>query len=170
VVAHIHYVLFGGTVFGIMAGMYYWFPKMFGRMLSRRLGKWHFWLQFIGFNLTFFPMHFLGLWGMPRRIADYPPDKGWNTLNGLATLGSYVIGIAMILFLVNVITTLRKPRVAVADPWAGNTLEWATTSPPPPHNFDRLPEIRSVRPVYDTRMATAGAAGSASGTSTEEPS
>ena len=105
-----------------------------------------------------------------RRIADYPPDKGWNTLNGLATLGSYVIGIAMILFLVNVITTLRKPRVAVADPWAGNTLEWATTSPPPPHNFDRLPEIRSVRPVYDTRMATAGAAGSASGTSTEEPS
>jgi cytochrome c oxidase subunit 1 len=153
VVAHIHYVLFGGTVFGIMAAMYYWFPKIFGRMLSRRLGKVHFWLQFVGFNLTFFPMHFLGLWGMPRRVADYPADRGWSTLNGLATLGSFVIGIAMVVFLVNVITTLRKPRSAVPDPWEGNTLEWATTSPPPPHNFDRLPEIRSARPVYDARVA-----------------
>jgi cytochrome c oxidase subunit 1 len=155
VVAHIHYVLFGGTVFGIMAGMYYWFPKVTGRMLSRRLGKWHFWLQLVGFNLTFFPMHFLGLWGMPRRVADYPSNMGWTTLNGLATLGSYVIGIAMIVFLINVVTTLRKPRSAPPDPWGGYSLEWATTSPPPPHNFDRLPEVRSARPVYDARVAEA---------------
>jgi cytochrome c oxidase subunit 1 len=161
VVAHIHYVLFGGTVFGIMAGMYYWFPKITGRLLSRRLGKLHFWLQFVGFNLTFFPMHFLGLWGMPRRVADYPANRGWNDLNILATFGSYIIGIAMIVFLVNVITTLRKPRSAPPDPWGGYSLEWATTSPPPPHNFDRLPEIRSARPVYDARMAaeTAGRGG-----------
>ena len=146
VVAHIHYVLFGGTVFGIMAGMYYWFPKMFGRMLSRRLGKWHFWLQFIGFNLTFFPMHFLGLWGMPRRIADYPPDKGWNTLNGLATLGSYVIGIAMILFLVNVITTLRKPRAGLRSGWLFST--WLANLSAPRSRVrmitDLLPSVRTT--------------------------
>jgi cytochrome c oxidase subunit 1 len=154
VVAHIHYVLFGGTVFGIMAAMYYWFPKITGRMLNRRLGLWHFWLQFVGFNLTFFPMHFLGLKGMPRRIADYPADRGWSSLNLLASMGALVIATAMIVFLVNVIRTLRGPRNAPADPWLGNTLEWATTSPPPPHNFDRLPEVRSARPVYDARMAT----------------
>jgi cytochrome c oxidase subunit 1 len=153
VVAHIHYVLFGGTVFGIMAAMYYWFPKITGRMLNRRLGLWHFWLQFVGFNLTFFPMHFLGLKGMPRRIADYPADRGWSTLNLMASMGALIIAAAMIVFLVNVIRTLRGPRNAPADPWLGNTLEWATTSPPPPHNFDRLPEVRSARPVYDARVA-----------------
>jgi cytochrome c oxidase subunit 1 len=153
VVAHIHYVLFGGTVFGIMAAMYYWFPKITGRMLSRRLGQWHFWLQLVGFNLTFFPMHILGLRGMPRRIADYAPNRGWSFLNLLSTAGAFVIGVAMIFFLVNVITTLRKPRTAPADPWGGNTLEWATSSPPPPHNFDSLPPIRSNRPVFDARQA-----------------
>jgi cytochrome c oxidase subunit 1 len=158
VVAHLHYVLFGGTVFGIMAAMYYWFPKITGRMLSKRLGVWHFWLQLLGFNLTFFPMHFLGLKGMPRRIADYPSGRGWGTLNLVATVGSFVIAVAMIVFLVNVITTLRKPRNAPADPWGGNSLEWATTSPPPPHNFDSLPEIRSLRPVYDAREAAAALA------------
>jgi heme/copper-type cytochrome/quinol oxidase subunit 1 len=124
-------------------------------MLSPRLGRWHFWLQLVGFNLTFFPMHLLGLQGMPRRIADYAPDRGWNTLNLLSSVGSFIIAIGMVIFAVNVITTLRKPRTAPDDPWSGNTLEWATSSPPPAHNFDRLPVIRSTRPVYDARIAAA---------------
>src|SRR5207245_10869258 len=153
VVSHIHYVLFGGTVFGVMAGMYYWFPKITGRMLSKRLGQWHFWLQTIGFNLTFFPMHILGLRGMPRRIADYAPNRGWSFLNLLATAGAFVIAVSIAIFFVNVFLTLRKPRTASSDPWQGNTLEWATSSPPPPHNFDALPPIRSNRPVFDARRA-----------------
>jgi cytochrome c oxidase subunit 1 len=153
VVAHIHYVLFGGTVFGIMAAMYYWFPKITGRMLSRRLGQWHFWLQVVGFNLTFFPMHMLGLRGMPRRIADYAPGRGWSFLNLLATAGAFLIAVSIAIFLANVFVTLRKPRMASADPWGANTLEWATSSPPPPHNFDALPPIRSGRPVFDARQA-----------------
>jgi len=155
VVAHLHYVLFGGTLFGIMAGMYYWFPKMSGRMLSRKLGQWHFWLQFIGFNVTFFPMHILGLRGMPRRIADYSPDRGWSFLNLVATIGAFLIAVSLLIFLANVITTLRKPRTSPPDPWQANTLEWATSSPPPPHNFDVLPPIHSNRPVYDARLAEA---------------
>ncbi len=154
VVAHLHYVLFGGTIFGVFAGMYYWFPKMTGRFLSRKLGVWQFWLQLIGFNLTFFPMHILGLRGMPRRIADYAPDRGWSFLNLIATIGAFVIAIAMIVFFVNIFVTLRKPRTPMPDdPWEANTLEWATSSPPPVHNFDSLPPIRSDRPVYDLRMA-----------------
>jgi cytochrome c oxidase subunit 1 len=151
VVAHIHYVLFGGTVFGIMAALYYWFPKITGRLLSKKLGMWHFWLQLAGFNLTFFPMHVLGLRGMPRRIADYAPDRGWSFLNLVATAGAFLIAISIAVFLVNVLVTLRKEPTAEADPWGGNTLEWATSSPPPPHNFDALPPIRSNRPVFDAR-------------------
>jgi cytochrome c oxidase subunit I len=156
VVSHIHYVLFGGTVFGVMAGMYYWFPKITGRMLDRKLGLWHFWLQLIGFNLTFFPMHLLGLRGMPRRVADYAANRGWTFLNEISTVGAFVIAVAMVIFLLNVITTMRKPKTAPDDPWQANTLEWATTSPPPPYNFETMPKVSSARPVYDARLAAAG--------------
>ncbi|MGZ9276139.1 MAG: cytochrome c oxidase subunit I [Candidatus Limnocylindrales bacterium] len=151
VVAHIHYVLFGGSVFGIMAGLYYWFPKMTGRMLDETLGKIQFALMFIGFNLTFFPMHELGLAGMPRRIADYASTAGWNDLNLAATIGGFTIAASMLPLVWNIFVSLRNGKIAGDDPWEGNTLEWATTSPPPPYNFDRLPEIRSERPVFDMR-------------------
>jgi cytochrome c oxidase subunit I len=151
VVAHIHYVLFGGSVFGVMAGLYYWFPKMTGRMLNETLGKVQFVLMFIGFNLTFFPMHELGLSGMPRRIADYSGAAGWNDLNLAATVGGFLIAASMLPLLWNVFVSLRSGELAGDDPWEGNTLEWATTSPPPPYNFDRLPDIRSERPVFDVR-------------------
>ncbi len=158
VVAHLHYVLFGGSVFGVFAGIYYWFPKMSGRMLNETLGKVQFLIMFIGFNLTFFPMHQLGLAGMPRRIADYSSTAGWNDLNLVATVGSILIGVAMIPFLVNVMISLRSGKVAGDNPWDANTLEWATTSPPPPYNFDHLPDIRSERPVFDSRHPEAAAA------------
>ncbi|HET6876159.1 MAG TPA: cytochrome c oxidase subunit I [Jatrophihabitans sp.] len=154
VVAHIHYVLFGGTIFGVMAGMYYWFPKMFGRVLDRKIGYWHFGLQFVGFNLTFFPMHILGLEGMPRRVVTYS-DTGWGTVNLIATIGAYLIGVSIMVFLLNVVVTLRRPATAPADPWGGNSLEWATSSPPPAHNFDELPPIHTYRPVFDQRKALA---------------
>jgi len=156
VVAHLHYVLFGGSVFGVFAGVYYWFPKMFGRSLSEGLGKIQFVIMFIGFNMTFFPMHILGLEGMPRRIANYAPDTGWSDLNLLATIGGFTIALSMIPFLWNVFVTMRSGEPAGDDPWEGNTLEWATTSPPPPYNFDRLPEIRSERPVFDARHGLDG--------------
>src|SRR5262249_8637335 len=114
-----------------------------------------FWLMLIGFNLTFFPMHILGLRGMPRRIALYPADRGWDTLNAISTLGSYIIAISIAIFVVNVWVSIRKKRMVGNDPWDANTLAWATTAPPPPHNFDSLPRIRSDRPVYDVRMAAA---------------
>jgi cytochrome c oxidase subunit 1 len=158
VVSHLHYVLFGGSVFGVMAGLYYWFPKMTGRMLSEGLGKAQFVLMFIGFNLTFFPMHQLGLAGMPRRIADYAAGAGWNDLNLLATIGGFTIAASMIPLLWNVFVSLRSGTPAGDDPWEGNTLEWATSSPPPPYNFDHLPEIRSERPLFDLRHGHATAA------------
>jgi cytochrome c oxidase subunit 1 len=155
VVAHLHYVLFGGSVFGMFAGIYYWFPKMTGRLLDEGLGKIHFVLMFIGFNLTFFPMHMLGIQGMPRRIADYA-DPAWNDWNLAATIGGFLIAVSMLPFLWNVFISLRNGRVAGDDPWEANTLEWATSSPPPPYNFDRLPEIRSERPLFDARHGLVG--------------
>ena len=151
VVAHIHYVLFGGSVFAIFGGIYYWFPKMTGRMLDEKLGKIQFVIMFIGFNLTFFPMHQLGLAGMPRRIADYASSAGWSELNLAATIGGFTIALSMLPFFWNVLVSLRNGRIAGDDPWEGNTLEWATSSPPPSYNFDHLPEIRSERPVFDAR-------------------
>jgi cytochrome c oxidase subunit 1 len=159
VVAHLHYVLFGGSVFGVMAGIYYWFPKMSGRMLNETLGKLQFVLMFVGFNLTFFPMHVLGLDGMPRRIAVYASTAGWNQLNLLATIGSFMIAASTLPFLWNVFISLRSGKHAGDDPWEGNTLEWATSSPPPPYNFDHLPPIRSERPVFDARHGRSGDVG-----------
>ena len=153
VVAHIHYVLFGGSVFAVYAGFYYWFPKFSGKRLKEGLGKLHFWLQFIGFNLTFFSMHILGLLGMPRRIQDYAPLKDWIGLNQLQTAGALLIALSTAPFLANVVMTLRRKDRDPEDPWEGNTLEWYTTSPPPAHNFDSLPEIHSERPLFDLRHA-----------------
>src|SRR5215203_4559916 len=153
VIAHIHYVLFGGSVLAVYAGFYYWFPKFSGRKLKEGLGKLHFWLQFIGFNLTFFSMHILGLLGMPRRIQDYAPLKDWIGLNQLQTAGALLIALSTAPFLANVVMTLRRKDRDPEDPWEGNTLEWYTTSPPPAHNFDSLPEIHSERPLFDLRHA-----------------
>ncbi|HEX5370164.1 MAG TPA: cytochrome c oxidase subunit I [Dehalococcoidia bacterium] len=154
VVSHIHYVLFGGAVFGVFAGIYFWFPKMTGRMLNETLASWHFWLMIIGMNLTFMPMHILGLKGMPRRIADYQGGQGWDIWNLISTIGAFMIATSMLFFLVNFIMTLmRAPKDAGDDPWEGNTMEWMTSSPPPEHNFDELPEIHSERPNWDRRMA-----------------
>ncbi len=158
VVAHLHYVFFGGAALGVFASTYYWFPKMSGKKLNERLGKVHFWMLLIGFNLTFFPMHMLGIQGMPRRIADYAPDAGWTTMNLMATAGALLIAVSMVPFLVNVVTTLVNGEKAGDDPWEGNTLEWATTSPPPTYNFDSLPPIRSERPLFDLRHRNDGAA------------
>ena len=149
VVAHFHYVLFGGTMFGVFAGTYYWFPKITGRLLDEGLGKLHFWMTFIGFNVTFFPMHIVGILGMSRRIYTYPAGEGWTGYNVIETIGAFIIFFATLVFIVNFFRSLRQGEVAGDNPWGAYTLEWATTSPPPVYNFKTIPTVRGRRPVWD---------------------
>jgi cytochrome c oxidase subunit 1 len=165
VVAHFHYVLFGTIVFAVYAGVYFWFPKMFGRMLDERLGKVHFWLTFVGFHTTFLVQHWLGTEGMPRRYADYRPADGFTTLNTVSTVGAFILGASMLPFLYNVWRSYRAGPVVLAnDPWGyGNSLEWATSSPPPLRNFDRMPRIRSERPAFDQKFPEIAASARSTG-------
>jgi cytochrome c oxidase subunit 1 len=147
VVAHFHYVMFGGAVQGLFAGIYYWWPKIFGHRLKERLGKVHFLLMFLGMNLTFFPMHFTGLLGMPRRIYTYPSELGLDGLNLMSTLGALLTGVSLLIFFYNVWASRREPRVG-RNPWAAATLEWAMPSPPPVYNFSVLPTVNSRLPLW----------------------
>ncbi|WP_208607777.1 cytochrome c oxidase subunit I [Paenibacillus pectinilyticus] len=153
VVAHFHYVIVGGLVLGLFSGLYYWWPKMFGRMLSEGLGKVHFWLFFIGFHLTFFPQHFLGLMGMPRRVFTYQPGYGLEAGNLVSTIGAFLMGIGTLVFLINIIATQRKPKTALADPWDGRSLEWTIPSPAPEYNFKQTPLVRGLDAFWKEKMA-----------------
>ncbi|HTQ24490.1 MAG TPA: cytochrome c oxidase subunit I [Candidatus Binataceae bacterium] len=149
VVAHFHYVLFGGTAFALFAGIYYWFPKISGRMLDERWGQVNFWLTFIGFNLTFMIQHVLGMLGMPRRVFTYPALPGWEAMNMISTIGAFVLALSVLILMINIAVSLRSGKRAGDNPWDAWTLEWATTSPPPPENFTRVPPIRGRRPLWD---------------------
>jgi cytochrome c oxidase subunit I len=151
VVAHFHFVLVGSLIFTIFGAIYYWFPKATGRLLSERLGRWHFWLFVVGFNLTFLPMHWAGMLGMPRRIYTYPADRGWDFWNLIASLGVPFQILAVLVFLINVVISLRRRAEAGNDPWDAWTLEWATASPPPPYNFETVPVAASRRPLWDLK-------------------
>jgi cytochrome c oxidase subunit 1 len=148
VVAHIHYVLFGGAIMGIFAGIYYWFPKITGRLLSERLGQWHFWLTMLAMNVTFFPMHFVGLLGMPRRVYTYAEHMGFDTMNLVSTIGAFAIAVSVLIFMWNFLVSLRSGQVAGNDPWGGSSLEWAIPSPPPPYNFGSVPVVHSRDPLW----------------------
>jgi cytochrome c oxidase subunit 1 len=148
VVAHLHYVLLGGAVFPLFGAFYYWFPKFTGRLLDERLGRWNFWLFFIGFNVAFFPMHVLGLWGMPRRVYTYPAEMGWSDLNLVASIGAATIAVSVLLFLFNVARTLRHGAMAGPDPWGAGTLEWSVASPPPAGNFEVIPVVHGRYPLW----------------------
>jgi cytochrome c oxidase subunit 1 len=151
VVAHFHYVVFGTVVFAMFAGFYFWWPKMTGKMLDERLGKWHFWTLFVGFHTTFLIQHWLGVKGMPRRYSDYLPQDGYTFMNQVSSAGSIILGLSTLFFLWNVIKTARTaPKVETNDPWGwGRSLEWATSCPPPRHNFTSLPRVRSESPAFD---------------------
>jgi len=149
VVAHFHYVLFGGSIFGIFAGIYYYFPKITGRFLSESLGKLHFWLFFVGMNLTFFPMHYAGLLGMPRRIYTYDAGQGYDTFNHISTIGHGILMLGFLVFVVNYIKSARSGEIAGNNPWDAPSLEWSIPSPPPEYNFAELPTVTSRYPLWD---------------------
>jgi cytochrome c oxidase subunit 1 len=149
IVAHLHYVLLGGGVFPLFGAFYYWFPKITGRMLSETMGRWHFALWFIGVNLTFFPMHLLGLQGMPRRVYTYLPETGWGPLNFLATVGAVIIVASVVLFLVNVAVSRRRGQLAGENPWDAATLEWATSSPPASYSFAYIPVVEGRSALWE---------------------
>jgi cytochrome c oxidase subunit I+III len=149
VVAHLHYVLIGGAVFPLFGAFYYWFPKFTGRMLGERLGRWNFWLFFVGFNVAFFPMHLLGLGGMPRRVYTYTDGLGWNRMNFVSTVGAFMVAVSVLLFIVNVLRSRRHGALAGDDPWQAGTLEWSVASPPPPGNFERVPVVASRFPLWE---------------------
>jgi cytochrome c oxidase subunit I len=148
VVAHIHYVLFGGSMLGIFSGLYYWFPKMTGRLMNEGLGKLHFWLTIISMNVTFFPMHFVGLLGMPRRVYTYAPHMGFDTMNLISTVGVFGIALSLLVFIWNFLSSARGGAVAGPNPWGGATLEWAIASPPPAHNFGTIPTVHGLDPLW----------------------
>jgi cytochrome c oxidase subunit 1 len=160
VVAHFHYVVFGTVVFAMFAGFYFWWPKLTGRMLDERLGMVHFWMTFIGFHTTFLIQHWLGVEGMPRRYADYLPEDGFTTYNEISSLGAFILGASTLVFLYNILLSFRKaPLIDVDDPWGyGSSLEWATSCPPPRHNFTSIPRIRSERPAFDLHHPEVSAA------------
>ena len=151
VVAHLHYVLFGGSIMGLFGGIYYWFPKMTGRFLSETIGKWQFWLMFIGMNVTFGPMHLVGVDGMPRRVNTYDESMGWELLNQIETVGAFIIALSVALFLVNFFKSVKSGEPAGDDPWDGRTLEWSIASPPPEYNFARIPVVHSNEPFWDQK-------------------
>jgi cytochrome c oxidase subunit I len=158
VVAHLHYVLVGINLFPVIAAFYYWLPKMTGRLLDERLGRWNFWVMFIGANLTFFPMHFVGVRGMPRRIYTYPAGMGWDSMNMLESVGAAVFAIGVLLFLINVLWSRRAGAIAGDNPWGASSLEWSTTSPPPEYNFEIIPVVRSREPLWDAQPPATDAA------------
>jgi cytochrome c oxidase subunit I+III len=149
IVAHLHYVLIGGVAFPIFAGVYYWFPKFTGRMLNERLGRWNFWLLFVGVNVAFFPMHIVGLLGMPRRVYTYPDGMGWGIYNLISTVGVLIIVPGIVVFMVNVVHSYRKGERAGNNPWGADTLEWAVSSPPAEHGWSVLPIVHSRHPLWD---------------------
>jgi len=148
VIAHFHYVLFGGSIFGLLAAIYYWFPKFTGRMMDERIGKINFWMVFVGFNATFFPMHFLGLEGMPRRYYSYGEDSGWWFWNVVVSCGAFFLAAGILVFLYNVAKSLQKGEVAGPNPWDAPTLEWSTSSPPPVYNFRDIPDVHHRDPLW----------------------
>jgi len=153
VVAHFHYVLIGGAVFPLLGATYFWFPKLTGRMMSERLGRWHFWLAFVGFNAAFFPMHIVGLWGMPRRVYTYPVELGWGNINLFITAGALLFFFSFVLFTINLILSARNGKPAGDNPWDAGTLEWATSSPPPSYNFTKIPVVTHAEPLWAERWA-----------------
>jgi cytochrome c oxidase subunit 1/cytochrome c oxidase subunit I+III len=158
VVAHLHYVLLGINVFPVIGGIYFWFPKFTGKMMSERLGKIGFWVLFAGFNVAFFPMHLAGLLGMPRRIYTYPADMGWNTVNLVTSLGSFLFAAGVLIFLIDLLVSLKHGKHAGNNPWDAPTLEWAVSSPPPPYNFAVVPLVASRHPLWEGRIDEPGVA------------